>query len=590
MTKCKKMPEWDLSEYYKGTDDKKIDEDIAQYAKKANDFALKYRGKVAKLDADAFLGALKEIEEMDRIASTLGGFASLNSATQLTNPKASALYQRVVEALNDSGKNLVFFALEYNKLSEKAVSNLLSDERIAFYKPYLKRVRKYKPFELSEDIEKTLLEKDITSGSAWVRFYEEFMSRLAYTVGGKDYNEAEVSKFSMDADPKVREEAGKEINRVSKEHSFEVAYIYNMIMKDKAVEDEKRGFKLPMSSRNLAEKVSDETVESLAKTVKANYKNIAWRFYKLKAKLLGVEKIEYWDRNAPLPFEDDKKYSWQEAVDSVLKAYNEFSPKLHSVARDFFDKPWIDVAPKEGKRGGAFCSSPLVDGHPFLLLNFVGKRNDVLTLAHELGHGCHHQLRRNNGLLNETSRMTTEEVASVFGEMLVFQSMLNNAKTREEKISLLAMKINDMINTAIRQIAFHFFEVRAHNERKQGEVSVERLNEIWLEEMRESLGPWVNVDENSAHIWEQIGHFFFLPFYVYAYSFADCVVNSLYWLKLQGKVQDFEDKYLELLSKTAIGDYEEIFAPFGLNPESEAFWQGGLNLISYYLDELEALI
>lgn len=590
MTKNTKLPEWNLSEYYQGTDDKKIDDDIALYAKKAAAFAKKYRGKVAKLGAEEFLAALKKIEELDRIASKLGGFASLNSATQLTNPKASALYQRVVEALNDAGKNLVFFGLEYNKLSDSAVKKLLKDEKIAFYKPYLKRLRKYKPYELSEDIEKTLLEKDITSGSAWVRFYEEFMSRLSYSVEGKTYNEAEVSKFCLSPDAKVRQEAGIEINRVSKEHSFEVAYIYNMIMKDKALEDEKRGFKQPMSSRNLAEEVSDETVDCLAQTVKANYKDIAWRFYKLKAKLLGVDKIEYWDRNAPLPFEDDKSYSWEEAVQTVLKAYNEFSPALYTVAWDFFDKPWIDVAPKEGKRGGAFCSSPLVDGHPFLLLNFVGKRNDVLTLAHELGHGCHHQLRRENGLLNETSRMTTEEVASVFGEMLVFQSMLNNAKTKEEKISLLAMKINDMINTAIRQIAFHFFEMRAHNERKKGELSIERLNEIWLEEMRESLGPWVNVDENSAHIWEQIGHFFFLPFYVYAYSFADCVVNSLYWLKLQGTVDNFEDKYLELLSKTAIGDYEEIFAPFGLNPRDEAFWQGGLNLIKYYIDKLEALV
>lgn len=590
MSESKKLPEWDLSEYYQGVDDKNIDEDIALYAQKAAEFALKYRGRVAELNADAFLEALREIETLDKIASKLGGFAGLNSATKLTDPKSSALYQKVTEALNDSGKNLVFFALEYNKLTAEQDNKLLSDERIAFYKPYLKRVRKYKPYELSEDIEKTLLEKDVTSGSAWVRFYEEFMSRLSYTVDGKKYNDAEIGKLCMDSDPKVREEAGKEINNISKENSFQVSYIYNMIMKDKAVEDEKRGFKLPMSSRNLAEEVSDETVENLADTVRENYKNIAWRFYKLKAKLLGVDKIQYWDRNAPLPFEDSKEYSWEEAVKTVLDAYNEFSPKLYAVARDFFDKPWIDVAPKDGKRGGAFCSGPLVDEHPFLLLNFVGKRNDVLTLAHELGHGCHHQLRRNNGVLNETTRMTTEEVASVFGEMLVFQSMLNNAATKEEKISLLAMKVNDMINTAIRQIAFHFFETRAHNERKEGELTAERLNEIWLEEMKESLGPSVLVDENSACIWEQIGHFFFLPFYVYAYSFADCVVNSLYWLKLQDKVESFEDKYLTLLSRTAIGDYKEIFAPFGLNPGSKEFWQGGLNLISHYLDELEKLV
>lgn len=585
-----KMPEWDLSEYYKGTDDTQIDKDIKKYAQLAAAFAKKYKGKVAALDAKAFVAALKEIEDISKLGSKLGGFAYLNSTTRLMDAKASALYQKVSEALSEAGTDLLFFGLEYNKMDEKAIRKLEEDKEVKIYAPYLKRVRKFKPYELSEDVEKTLLEKDVTSGSAWVRLYEESMARLSYEVDGKKYNDAQIGRLCLSPDAELRAKAGKEINKVSKDNSFSVCYIYNMIMKDKAVEDKKRGFKLPMSARNLSEEVSDETVNALAQTVRDNYKNIAWRFYKLKAKLLGVDKIQYWDRNAPLPIENDRSYTWDEAVQTVLKAYNEFSPKLYNVAKEFFENPWIDVAPKDGKRSGAFCSGPLVEEHPFLMLNFVGKRNDVLTLAHELGHGCHHQLRRKNGTLNETTRMTTEEVASVFGEMLVFQSMLNNAKSDDEKISLLAMKINDMINTAIRQIAFHFFETRAHDERQNGELSSERLNQIWLEEMKESLGLSVEVDENSAYIWEQVGHFFFLPFYVYAYSFADCVVNSLYWLKLQNKVENFEDKYLELLSKTAIGDYKEIFAPFNLNPESHDFWQGGLNLISYYLDQMEELV
>jgi oligoendopeptidase F len=434
------------------------------------------------------------------------------------------------------------------------------------------------------------MEKEITSGSAWVRFYEESMARLDYVVDGKKYNDAEIGRLLTDVNPKVRAKAGKEMNKVTKENSFMIGYAYNMIMKDKAIDDEKRGFSLPMSSRNLAEDVSDETVTCLANTIRDNYKNIAWRFYKIKAKLLGMKKIHYWDRNAPLPIEDNSEFKWEDSVKTVLDAYKEFSPKLYDVAKEFFENDWIDVAPKKGKRSGAFCSSPLVEGHPFLMLNYVGQRRDVLTLAHELGHGCHHQLRRKNGVLNEHSRMTTEEVASVFGEMLVFQSMLKNAKTKEEKISLLTMKINDMINTAVRQIAFHFFELRAHEERKKGEVSVERLNEIWLEEMRASLGPDVVVDDKVDHMWGQIGHFFFLPFYVYAYSFADCVVNSLYWLKMQNKIPNFEDKYLKLLSQTAIADYKDIFAPFGLNPESREFWQGGVDLISEYIDQLSALL
>ena len=590
MKNSSKLPDWDLSEYYKSVDDPALERDMADYTKKAQAFAKSYRGRVNKLEADEFLKALKSLEVLSNLGAKLSGFAYLNQTTKMKDTKATALYQKVVECLNAAGTNLLFFGLEYNKISAAQEKKLLSDARVKKYSPYLSRMRRFKPYELKEDVETTLLEKDVTSGSAWVRYYEEYMARLSYTIKGKKYNDAEINKFYLNSNPALREAAGKEVNRVSKENSFTVGYIYNMIIKDKATEDEKRGFKRPMSSRNLSENVSDKTVDTLAETVRDNYKNIAWRFYKIKAKLLGVKKIQYWDRNAPLPIEDDKSYSWDEAVKTVLSAYKEFSPKLYDIAKDFFDKPWIDAAPKDGKRSGAFCSGPMVTEHPFLMLNFNGKRNDVLTLAHELGHGCHHQLRQKNGVLNETTRMTTEEVASVFGEMLVFQSMLNNAKTDKEKISLLAMKVNDMINTAVRQIAFHFFETRAHDERRQGELSVERLNQIWLEEMKESLGPSVVVDKNSEAIWEQIGHFFFLPFYVYAYSFADCVVNSLYWLKMTGKVKNFEDKYLKLLSQTAIGDYKEIFAPFGFNPEEREFWQGGLNLISYYLDELEKLI
>lgn len=585
-----KLPVWDLSEYYKNEDDEKINKDLTLYAKKAKDFAKKYRGKVVELNADEFLTALHALEEMINLGFYLSEFSSLNLATKMKEQKATALYQRVVEALTDAGANLVFFNLEYNKLTEEQEKKLLVDKRIQAYKPYLKRIRRFKPYELSEDVEKVLLEKDVTSGSAWVRYYEEYMAHLSYEVDGKKYNDAQICELLLSSDAKVRAKAGKEINRVLKENSFTLSYIYNMIIKDKAIDDIKRGFKRPMSARNLSEDVSDKTVDTLAETVRDNYKNIAWRFYKLKAKLLGVKKVGYWDRNAPLPIENDREYSWKEAVDMVLNAYKEFSPKLYNVAKEFFVNDWIDVAPKDGKKSGAFCSIPAVEKHPFLMLNFIGKRSDVLTLAHELGHGCHHQLRRKNGVLNETTRLTTEEVASVFGEMLVFQSMLNVAKTKEERISLLAMKVNDMINTAIRQIAFHFFETRAHEERRKGELSAERLNQIWLEEMKESLGPSVTVDEDADAVWGQVSHFFFLPFYVYEYSFADCVVNSLYWLKLTNKVTDFEDKYLHLLSQTAIGDYKKIFAPFGLNPESREFWQGGLNLISYYLDELEKLV
>ncbi len=583
------MPAWNLSDLYKNIDDPQIKKDLETYRKSALKFAKDYKGRLKELSAEEFLKAIKDIEKRSIIAGRLGGFAYLNMVTQMKNAKAVAFYQNIEEKLTDYYKPILFFSLEFNKLPQNKINQWLEDKKISYYKYWINRIRKFKKYQLSEPEEQILLEKSLTSGDAWVRLYEESSSRLEFTVDGKKYNDAEISKLLLDKDAKIRLKAGKEINRVYKENGHLFTFIYNMVIKDKAVEDEKRGFKTPVSARNLSEDVSDESVEVLAQTVKKHYKELAHRFYKLKAKWLGVKKINYWDRNAPLPFSADTHYTWDEAVKIVLNAYKEFSPKLYQIAKDFFDNNWIDVPPRDGKRSGAFCSSPITSWHPYLMLNFAGKQNDVLTLAHELGHGCHHQLRTKNGELNEHSRMTSEEVASVFGEMIVFQSLLRNLKDDKAKLCLIASKVGDMINTAIRQIAFHFFETRAHNERKNGELSEERLSQIWVEEMRESLGDYVIVDENSANIWSMVGHFFFLPFYVYAYSYADCFVNSLYKVSETGKVKNFADKYLYMLSKTALEDYDKILKPFGLNPNSIEFWEHGLSLISSYIDMLEKL-
>lgn len=583
------LPAWDLSDLYQGIDDPKIANDLEKYKKSAADFAKKYKGKVKDLSAEEFLECLQMVEKMSIIGSLLGEFAYLNMTTQMKNSAAMIFYQNTSEKLTDYSKPTIFFSLEVNQLPDAKITEWLKNDAVAFYKPWLDKVRRFKDYELSEEVEEILHEKSVTSSSAWVRLYEESSSRLVYTVDGKDYNDAEISKLLLDKNPQTRASAGMEINRVSKANAPLFTTIYNMVIKDKAIEDAKRGYKKPISERNLAENVKDKTVETLATTVRENYKNIAHRFYKLKAKWLGVKKIQYWDRNAPLPFAEDLDYSWEQSVKTVLDAYNEFSPELYNVAKDFFDHAWIDVPPRDGKRSGAFCASATAEHHPYLLLNFAGKQNDVLTLAHELGHGCHHQLRTKNGDLNEYSRMTSEEVASVFGEMITFQSMLRQMDNDQAKLCLIASKVNDMINTAIRQISFHFFESRAHEERKNGELSEDRLCEIWQEEMRAALGEHVNVDENSAYIWMQVGHFFFLPFYVYAYSFADCLVNSLYKISEEGIVQDFPAKYLDMLSKTAITDYDKLLKPFGLDPNKADFWAKGLSLISSYIDELERL-
>ena len=583
------LPAWNLSDLYNGIDDAKVKKDIAAYDKLNRDLVANCKGKIASLSSEQFFKAIQTYEKASVISSKLGIFAYLNMITQMANKEAMAFYQNINEQLTEIGKQSIFFTLEINALPEKVFKAFLKDEKVASYAPWLNRLRLFKPYELSEEVEALLADKALTSSAAWVRLYDETASKLKYTVDGKEYNDAEISKLLQDKNPLVREKAGKELNRVNKENGELFTFIYNMIVKDCAIENTKRGFKTPIASRNLSNMVEDDVVETLAKTVKSKYKDIAERFYKLKAKWLGVKKIQYWDRNAPLPFSDDHHYSWQESVDLVLKAYGDFSPKLQNIAKDFFCHDWIDVPPRQGKRSGAFAM-PLSKGlHPYLLLNFVGKQNDVLTLAHELGHGCHMQLSIKQGDLNDDTPLTLAEVASVFAEMLTFQSLLKELKDDKAKLCLIAAKVNDMINTSLRQIAFHFFETKVHDERKNGELSQERISEIWLEVMRESLGNYVIVDDDSKYIWPIVSHFYHSPFYVYAYSFADCLVNSLYQVYREGNVSSFADKYLDMLSQTGVKRYDELLKNFGLDAHSDTFWLKGLALIEEYIDLLEEL-
>ena len=585
------LPAWDLSDLYKDINDPQIKKDLNRYKKLASDFALEYKGKLKNLSAKQFFDMAQKCEERSVLTNKLGVYAYLNMVTQMKNCEAMTFYQNISEKLNDYSKPTIFLSLEINQLPQAKIDEWLKDKEASYYAPWLERVRMFKKFELSEAVEEILHEKSVTSGAGWERLYEETSSRLKYVVDGKEYNDAEIAKLTLEKDAQIRANAGKEIAKVCTDNAPLFTLTYNMVIKDKAIEDKKRGFKAPVSSQNLANRVDDKAVIALAETVKENYSKIAHRFYKLKAKWLNVKKLEYWDRNAPLPFENDRKYSWDEAVKIVLDAYKEFSPKLYDLAIDFFDKnhSWIDVPPRDGKRSGAFAM-PLPDEyHPYLMLNFAGKQNDVLTLAHELGHGCHMRLSSKQGDLNDATPLTLAEVASVFGEMLTFQSLLKNAKSNKEKLCLIAGKVNDMINTAIRQIAFHLFETRVHYERRNGEVSQERIAQIWKEEMSSSLGKYVNIDNVTENNWTQVGHFFWKPFYVYAYSFADCLVNSLYQVYQDGKVKDFENKYLGMLALTGVKKYDELLKPFGLNAKDPQFWNIGLGLISSYIDELEHL-
>ena len=585
------LPAWDLTDLYQGIDDPKIAKDLQTYKNLNKKLAREYKGKLSVVSAAEFYKSLQLVEKTSIIGNALGVFAYLNMVTQMKNQQAVAFYQNIDEKMTEAAKPAIFYTLEINQLSEAKFKELLKDKKVAAYRPFLERVRRFKAHELPEAQEEIFLDKSVTSGSAWRRLYDEHSAKLVYTVDGKQYNDAEISKLLQDKDASVREKAGKELNRVSKENSALFTFIYNMIVKDKAISDNHRKYKTPVASRNLDNQVDEKALDALVRSVRAQYNNISDRFYKLKAKWLGVKKIQYWDRNAPLPVADDKHYTWDESVKIVLSAYGKFSPKWQKLALPFFnpEHSWIDVPPRDGKRSGAFAMPMPAKYHPYLMLNFVGKQNDVLTLAHELGHGCHMRLSIKQGELNEDTPMTLAEVASVFAEMMTFQSLLEELDDDQAKLCLIAGKVNDMINTSLRQIAFHCFETRVHRERQNGELSAERIEEIWLDEMRTSLGEYVIVDDDSRAIWPIVSHFFHSPFYVYAYSFADCLVNSLYQVYREGSVKDFPDKYMQMLAQTGVKRYDQLLKPFGLDAKAPEFWNKGLSLISSYIDELERL-
>ncbi|MFI3241857.1 MAG: M3 family oligoendopeptidase [Alphaproteobacteria bacterium] len=576
---------WDLTDFYKSTKDKKIDADLKAYKTKVIAFAKNYKGKIAKLNAKTFNEAIKKYEDISSIANTMGIYAYLNVSTQFNNKEALSFYQNIEEKLTEFGKPLLFFSLEINALDDKKFETI---SKGSFYLPWLKKVRSFKDYELSEELEEILLLKSTPAHSNWVRLYDETSSKLKYTVDGKEYSDAEISRLFMDQDAGVRQRAGSEFAKVSKENNSLFSLIYNTLIKDKAISDDKRGFKSPVASENLTNQVDDKVVENLANTVREKYKTTSHKYYKIKAKLMGVKKLGYWDRNAPLPFAKDTQMEYKDAVPMVLNAYEKFSPKLREIAEPFFENSWIDVMPKDGKRSGAYAM-PWIK-HPYLFLNWTGKRRDALTLAHELGHGCHMRLSAKQGELQDAAPMVLAEVASVFGEMLTFQYMLEHTTNREEKICLLAGKIEDMLNTAIRQIAYHFFETRCHDLRKTSEISEETFENIWAEEIKASLGSGVEFPKECGATWSYISHFYHRAFYVYAYSFADCLVNSLYQAYQSGKVKDFEDKYLNMLSLAGTQSYDELVKPFGLKAKSKEFWAMGLGLIEKYIDELEKLV
>ena len=583
------LPAWDLSDLYKNIEDPKITSDIRKIEKLALAFSKDYKGKINKLTSAEFLKSIRRYEEIDIMSGKLMEYAFLELSTRSDNKQVTTFYQNTNEQVIAANKPTIFYTLEINKLSNKQLSEHLKNPDIAHYKPWLDMLRMFKKYELSEELEELLADKSMTSSEGWDRLYVETNSNQKFVLDGKEYNEGELMQFLRSKDAATRAKAGKEYNRVAKNKIDLFAMIYNMLIKDKSIEDNKRGFARPDSSRNLSNRVDDSVVDALAQAVKDRYADLSHRFYKLKAHWLGVKKIGYWDRNAPLPFAQDKKVSWDEAVKTVLNAYKTFSPDFAKIGQKFFEHAWIDVPPRAGKQSGAFCAGTGGMPHPYLLLNFNGKESDILTLAHELGHGCHHILCYPKGDLNDLTPTVLAETASVFAEMVTFQSLVKNLDDNATKLCLIADKVNDMINTVSRQIAFHFYERRIHDARKNGEVPAEQICKIWVEEMQNYLGKYVNVDEDSSCLWAHLTHAFNQPFYNYSYAFADCLVNSLYQVYRDGSVKDFADKYLGMLSQTGIKRYDELLKPFGLDAHDPKFWDKGMDLIAEYIDELERL-
>lgn len=581
------LPTWDLSDLYKNSQDPKIEQDLKSIEKQIDEFVSTYTG--VAFEGSILLHAIKAYEKISEDLGKLMTFAVLQYYSDLNDPDFRSLYQNLQEKISLHSAKLVFFTLALARLNADEVNNAIeAAPELSHYHHWLNIVRKYQPHQLSEELERYTVEKSVTGRNAWVRLYDETLASMQLTYEGQFLPlEAVVHKMS-DMNPDVRKRAAHSLSAGLQTQLPLFATITNVLAKDKEIDDKWRHFKNPDSSRHLDNQIEPEVVETLSNCVRKNYAQLSHRYYGLKAKMLGMQRMEYWDRNAPLPIDDDADISWPVARKIVLEAYSSFSPTIASIAQEFFDKNWIDVPTRAGKTSGAFSHPAVPSVHPYILLNYQGRRRDVMTLAHELGHGVHQMLARSQGYLLADTPLTVAETASVFGEMLTFQHLLSACETPNQRKALLAGKIDDMLNTVVRQIAFYHFEQLVHQARRQGELAQEDLANIWKRTQEEALGNAVNVDSITHSYWAYISHFIHSPFYVYAYAFGDCLVNSLYAYYLQNP-NGFEGKYLDLLKAGGSKGYNDLLQPFGFNLKEEAFWQGGLKMISGFIDELEKL-
>src|SRR6186713_568047 len=590
-TKLGDLPEWNLRDLYPGLDSPEVKRDLELADSECAAFEQDFKGRLAALAAGeggALAKAVARYEAIDDRLGRLMSYASLLYAGNTTDPARAKFYGDIQERVTAASLHLLFFTLELNRIDDTQLEAAMRDPALGHYRPWIEDVRKEKPYQLEDRVEELFHEKSVTGYSAWNRLFDETIAGLRFKVAGKTLAIEPTLNFMQDADGKKRKAAAEALAKTFRENLRPFTLITNTLAKDKEISDRWRGFKDIADARHLSNRVEPEVVEALVSAVRAAYPKLSHRYYALKAKWFGKKRLPHWDRNAPLPKVAQRTIPWGDARATVLTAYGAFSPRMADVADQFFTKRWIDAPVRPGRQPGAFAHPTVPSAHPYVLLNYMGKPRDVMTLAHELGHGVHQVLAAPNGALMAPTPLTLAETASVFGEMLTFRALLDSAPDLATRRAMLAAKVEDMINTVVRQIAFYSFEREVHTERRNGELTAEQLCNIWLEVQRESLGPAIDLRPGYEVFWTYIPHFVHSPFYVYAYAFGDCLVNSLYAV-YEKSASGFAERYLEMLAAGGTKHHAELLAPFGLDARDPKFWDGGLNVIARLIDELEAL-
>ncbi|HEU4659199.1 MAG TPA: M3 family oligoendopeptidase [Pseudolabrys sp.] len=587
------LPEWNLADLYPGMDSPAVKADLEKIESECVAFEQTYKGRLADMAAGegagaALAAAVKRYEALDDLMGRLASYASLLYAGNTTDPIRAKFYGDVQERLTAASLHVLFFTLELNRVDDDALKKAMADPALGHYRPWIEDVRKEKPYQLEDRIEQLFQEKSITAYAAWNRQYDETVAGLRFKIGGKELSIEPALNLLQDSDGKKRKAAAEALAKTFRENLRPFTLITNTLAKDKEISDRWRGFKDVADARHLSNRVEREVVDALVSAVRAAYPKLSHRYYALKAKWFGKKKLPHWDRNAPLPKVEQRTIPWPEARATVLTAYGAFSPKMAGIAERFFEQSWIDAPVRPGKQPGAFAHPTVPSAHPYVLLNYQGKPRDVMTLAHELGHGVHQVLAAPNGPLMAPTPLTLAETASVFGEMLTFRKLLAQTTDKKQRKAMLAAKVEDMINTVVRQIAFYTFERKVHLERRNGELTSDKICELWMSVQSESLGPAIELKAGYETFWTYIPHFIHSPFYVYAYAFGDCLVNSLYAV-YEKSASGFAERYLEMLSAGGTKHHSELLAPFGLDARDPTFWDGGLSVIANLIDELESM-